>query len=106
MPRPSGGLLTPGKPRPTELHPAAPVAYPTCPVNQSLLADAGLHAVVPEVVEVHDLSRLSPADAAQLDGKGALYRVVIDGPRDRQGDRDVYEILPAERPAAHADRRA
>ena len=32
--------------------------------------------------------------APRLDGKRSLYCVVLDGPRDRQGDCDVYTILP------------
>jgi hypothetical protein len=31
-----------------------------------------------------------------------LYRVVIDGPADRQGDKDVYEVLPRDEPQGTA----
>jgi hypothetical protein len=92
------GPLAVGKPKPAELQPAAPVVCPTCPAGQALLADAGTPVVTPEVVEVHDLAALKPADAARLDGKRAMLRVIIDGPRDRQGDRDVYEVLPCDDP--------
>jgi hypothetical protein len=87
------GPLAGGKPRPTELQPAASVVCPTCPAGRALLADAGPPVVAPEVFEVHDLATVKPADAARLEGTRDLYRVVIDGPADRQGDRDVYEVL-------------
>jgi hypothetical protein len=48
----------------------------------------------PSLVELHDLAKLTPAGAARLDGMRALFRVVIDGPADRQGRYDVYEVLP------------
>jgi hypothetical protein len=92
------GPLAGGKPRPTELQPAASVVCPTCPAGRALLADAGPPVVAPEVFEVHDLASLKPADAARVDGKRALYRVVIDGPRDCQGDRDMYDVLPSDDP--------
>jgi hypothetical protein len=92
----AGLRLAEGKPRPTELQPAA-VVSPTCPAGQAV-ADSGSPVIAPEVVEVHDLATVKPADAARLDGKRALYRVVIDGPRDCQGDRDMYEVLPRDDP--------
>jgi hypothetical protein len=88
------------RPRLTELLPAA-VVSPTCPAGQAV-ADSGSPIIAPEVVEVHDLATVKPADAARLDGKRALYRVVIDGPRDCQGDRDVYEVLPCGDPQGTA----
>jgi hypothetical protein len=85
--------LAEGKPRPTELQPP-PVACPTCPAGHALAADVGPSVVSPEVVELHDLA----TQAAALDGKRALFRVVIDGPADRQGDRDVHEVPPRGKP--------
>jgi hypothetical protein len=79
--------------------PRAAASHATClsdlPSWPALLADAGRPVVSPGVVEVHDLAALKPADAARLDGKRSLFRVVIDGPADRQGDREVYEVLPS-----------
>ena len=69
------GPLVAGRPHPTDLHAAAPAA-----------------------VEVHDLAALTPADAARPDGKRCRWRVTMAGPPDRQGDRDVYEVLPLNDP--------
>jgi hypothetical protein len=60
----------------------------------ALLADAGPPIIVPDVVEVHDLAALNPTQAAALDGKRALFRVVIDGPADRPGSRQRRSRCP------------
>ena len=90
----AGGPLTTGELRPTELQPAAPVVCLTCTTGQALLADAGPPAVAPDVVEVHDLATLQSAAAARLDGRWALFCIVIDG----QGAYYVHEILPRDDP--------
>ena len=57
-----------------------------------------LHTTAPRAGEVQDLAALTPADAARLDGKRCRWRVTMAGPPDRQGDRDVYEVLPENDP--------
>src|SRR5439155_3163423 len=91
-----------GSGRPTELQPALiddspPVSCPTCPAGRARLADAAA-----ESVEVHDLAKLTPDQAAELDGLAALFRVVITSASDDAGRgkdrREVYEVLPADDP--------
>jgi hypothetical protein len=62
-------------------------------VPAPLLAPTGPTVLAPEVVEVDDLATLKPTDAARLHGKRSLFRAVIDGPRDRQGENYFLEIL-------------
>jgi hypothetical protein len=97
------GPLAGGRCRPTDLQRApidnAPaVSCPTCPAGRAPLAEAG--AVAAD--EVQDLAKLTPAQAAELDGKDAVFRVVItsaSGNFDRGKDRrEVYEMLPADDP--------
>jgi hypothetical protein len=92
------GPLAVGRLRPTELQPASPVACPTCPAGQAILADAGSPTVSPEVVEVHDLATLTRAAAKRLDGRRSLFRVIIDGLPVHLGPGDSWEVLPRGNP--------
>jgi hypothetical protein len=74
------------------------VSRPTSPAGQASVAEDG----APLTAEVYDLAKLTPAQAAELDGKEAAFRVVItsassnfDSGKDR---REVYEVLPADDP--------
>jgi hypothetical protein len=66
------------------------VSCPTCPAGRVPLAEAPAAAAD----EVHDLAALKPAKAAELDGKKALFRVVID----IAAGGDLYEVLPRDDP--------
>jgi hypothetical protein len=86
------GVFGPGRPaEPIDDPPA--VVLPACPPHQERLAEAASA----EEVEIHDLAKLTPAPAADLDGTEALFRIVIastSGDEDQGRDRrEVYDVL-------------
>jgi hypothetical protein len=91
------GVFGPARPvKPIDDPPA--VQCPTCPAGQQRLAEM----LVAEAVEVHDLAKLTPAQAAELDGKRALFRVIITSASGDTGKgkdrREYYEVLPDDDP--------
>src|SRR4051812_35085663 len=63
---------------------------------------ADLPAARSAAVRVHDLSKLTPAEAHELNGRRALFRVELDSPPDTEGQFVLYECVTPRRHFTHA----
>ena len=72
--------------------PFSPPIEATFSITFQIAEDAALNRpdkADAEAVRAYDLAKLKPANDFRLDGKLALFHMVINRPADRQGDRDV-----------------